>query len=391
MSVRNVFVYSILPSLVLVGVLLIGYFAGRYSVINPFAKQMEIEARAYTLGNLVSEEERESLIDVYHHTEGLAKGIDDFSWAVPTMPTPFVGSAPIPGQHNNAYINSDQFRAAAEVAQPKPEGVFRIFITGGSTAYGSGASSQDKTIAGYLQALLSRQPSIRSNTVYEVFTAANPGWASTHERIIIENKLSELAPDLVIALSGNNDVHWGSLGRNILWFNSYPDDFFFKLINESYRITDRPLLPEVAPFSKKRVPPRLVSRRLLKNVKLSSYVLAQEDVDYMFFLQPTLAASAKALSKREQQRKDSTPSAYFEKCYSIIDRNLRRFSRENFRYINLNTVFDDLGAEHEIFIDSYHFGDKGNEIIARGIYSNLKTHLSQATGLPAKTTHVAPG
>ena len=46
---------------------------------------------------------------------------------------------PTPGQHGNAHINSMQFRAGKELEMPKPANTYRIFITGGSTAYGSGA------------------------------------------------------------------------------------------------------------------------------------------------------------------------------------------------------------------------------------------------------------
>ena len=96
---------------------------------------------------------------------------------------------------------------------PKPDNTFRICITGGSTAFGSGAPSQDRTIAGYLGRILSQELTPVTKLNYEVVNAANPAWASTHERILIENKISELDPDMIISFSGNNDVHWGNLDR----------------------------------------------------------------------------------------------------------------------------------------------------------------------------------
>lgn len=89
------------------------------------------------------------------------------------MPTPFVGSAPVPGEQDNAAINKLQFRSKKEVVTPKPSGVYRIFLTGGSTAYSSGAPSEDRTIGAYLERKLNEKLGQNGKTV-EVFTVANP-------------------------------------------------------------------------------------------------------------------------------------------------------------------------------------------------------------------------
>ena len=43
---------------------------------------------------------------------------------------------------------------------------------------------------------------------------------------------------------------------------------------------------------------------------------------------------------------------------------------DNFEYVNLAGVFDD--SKDEIFIDSNHFGDRGNEIIAKAIAAGIE-------------------
>ena len=102
-------------------------------------------------------------------------------------------------------------------------------MIGGSTAYSSGAPSQNKTIGSLLEKLLIDKTHSDSSLEYEVFTLASPSWSTTHERIIVENRLLDLEPDLVISLSGNNDCHWGALGGNTLWFRNYADDYNFEL------------------------------------------------------------------------------------------------------------------------------------------------------------------
>jgi hypothetical protein len=47
-----------------------------------------------------------------------------------------------------------------------------------------------------------------------------------------------------------------------------------------------------------------------------------------------------------------------------------------FGYLDYSDVFDRCGAEEEVFLDSYHFGDRGNEIIAARLCDDLMPHLT---------------
>jgi hypothetical protein len=355
------------------GLVLAGFFVGRYSVIRVFRAEIRTLAFAETLGKVMTEKQRKGVENAYYDTASARKKLDDISWGVPNSPAPYVGHVPTPGVHNNAHINAMQFRADHEIALPKPKGVYRIFFTGGSTAFGSGAANEDSTIAAYLERLLAKNLTPKTNKTYEVITAANPAWASTHERVFIENRLSEMQPDMVISFSGNNDVHWGEHGDNVLWFRSYYDELFFRLIKRAYTFVGEQPPPDVTKIQRQRIAPDVVASRLLKNVKISSYVLAQTGVQYVFVLQPTLAASAKRLTPREQAF--LTNQNYFRDCYTKMDEALRRLQSENYYYVNLTGIFDRLDDRQDIFIDSYHFGDKGNDMIAQQIFSHLAERL----------------
>ena len=369
---------QITVTVIAIALLGLGLLAGRYTVIRPFKKEIHSYSKAETLGNLLSDKRKKSVALAYYDPEGVLKAIDNFSWAVPNVPTPFVGSAPKPGKHNNASINSMQFRADNEVLIPKPSNVYRIFITGGSTAYGSGAPDQKRTISGYLARILNASLTSSTNMKYEVLTAANPAWASTHERIIIENRLSELEPDMVISFSGNNDVHWAYKGRNILWLRTYADDFFLGLINRAYKFSGYGDLVQIPETEPPPIASSLVAKRLAKNVTLSSYVLSLKKATYFFFLQPSLAVTKKGLTdnelrllddKKEKHQKEKT---YFAKCYAKMDSSLKNLKIDNFRFVNLSDIFDDMDEGEDIFLDSYHFGDKGNEVAARNIFRHIK-------------------
>lgn len=372
-STRKLMLSTVLGSSIIVIVLLgIGVIAGRYTIIRTFTKQVQGYSEGFTLGNLLRKIEKKSIdFSAYYEGNNIIKKLDDISWAVPNIPSPFVGNAPMPGLHGVAHINAMQFRADKEVEIPKPPHTYRIFITGGSTAYGCGAPSDDRTIAGYLDKILSDRLSPVTRLNYEVFTMANPGWASTHERIIIENVLSELEPDMIISFSGVNDVHWGNLGRNILWFRSYPDEFFLGLIKTVYQDTRQPAIPEITHIDKSPVPPPIVAKRLLKNVTLSSFVLSGSNVDYVFVLQPALAVTNKPMTKHEPA------SDYFRQCYGLFDTMLKTLHSKHFQYVNLSGAFGSSFRGQNLFIDSYHFGDRGNEMIAENIYSQIKERIAK--------------
>ncbi|MBV7462765.1 MULTISPECIES: SGNH/GDSL hydrolase family protein [unclassified Acidovorax] len=364
-------IYILLPSLVLCALVALGYWAGLYTVAGRFDKVIRWVEQGETLAGVLAvtplkDEQRNHYARAYTSS---ALDIGSISWSVPNQPTPFVGTAPSPGQHQNAHINSWQMRNSEELQMPKPEGVYRIFLTGGSTAYGSGAPSQEQTIGSLLNDLLNKnlsKPGLR----YEVFTFANPAWASTQERIAIENYLSELQPDLVISLSGNNDVFWADAGRNVLWFSAFSDDYFKTLANTGLKTAGRKELqdlPQARPLPQP-VPVQTVAYRLEKNVRLGAHAL--QGVDWVFFLQPTLSVSKKSLSSREKDFL-SNSKEYYVHCYQAIAASLSGVSLKNFKFIDLSGVFDRYGAEDDMFLDQFHFGDKGNAVIAQAILASL--------------------
>lgn len=364
-------IYILLPSLVLCALVALGYWAGLYTVAGRFDKVIRWVEQGETLAGVLAvtplkDEQRSHYARAYTSS---ALDIGSISWSVPNQPTPFVGTAPSPGQHQNAHINSWQMRNSEELQMPKPEGVYRIFLTGGSTAYGSGAPSQEQTIGSLLNDLLNKnlsKPGLR----YEVFTFANPAWASTQERIAIENYLSELQPDLVISLSGNNDVFWADAGRNVLWFSAFSDDYFKTLANTGLKIAGRKELqdlPQARPLPQP-VPAQTVAYRLEKNVRLGAHAL--QDVNWVFFLQPTLSVTKKSLSSREKDFL-SNSKEYYLQCYQAISERLSTIRLKNFEFVDISGVFDRYQSEDDVFLDQFHFGDKGNAVIAQAILASL--------------------
>lgn len=376
--------FILLPTLVLGLLVALGYWAGAFVRTQGMARVIHFHEQGESLAGVLaitplSELQRTGYVQAYSDPAIQPEGI---SWGPPNQPTPFVGTAPQPGQHRNAHINDWQMRSAQALSLPKPAGVRRIFLTGGSTAYGSGAPSQELTIGALLQAELNTAAS-GEQPRYEVFTFANPGWVSTHERIAIENYLSELEPDLIVSLSGNNDVFWADAGRNVLWFATHSDEYVKSLVNEALKATGRqpkPALPHAEPAADK-IPPEQVAARLAKNAVLGATALQHPPAQagWLYVLQPNLAATRKPLTEREAAF--ITPSReYYASCYAAIATQLSGLQLPNFRFLNLSGVFDQLSQTEELFIDQFHFGDKGNRIIAQAMAPAVLQALSGLAG-----------
>jgi hypothetical protein len=378
MTVRRIFLAA-LPSVFALLIFAFGFGVGRYQVTRTLRRQIADSLGSDTVGRMLTKDEKGTYALAYEDPAAAAREMDHYTYSVPNVPTPFLGTGPEPGRHENAFINSMQFRSTKEVVMPKPPGVYRIFLTGGSTAFGSGAPSQDRIIGQYLENFLSAEVTPSTHLRYEVFTLANPAWTSTHERIAIENRLSELGPDMVISFSGNNDVHWAGAGRDIFFVRTYGDQHYWDILNTARKLGGfRPMKDAVgtpAPVS-----PAFVGARLEKNVRLSAMALAMKEANYVFVLQPSIAVTSKPLSAREKKlRARLLPPALenFTKSYQEMKSRLSSIHADRFFYLDQSDAFAGLTASDEIFLDSYHFGDKGNAIVARRIADGLHSTLTQ--------------
>ena len=337
-----------------------GFWVGKYYAVTVIRNKIDSYYGGETLGQLNIDKANLSA----YSNKPTKKELDNISWGIMNIPAPFVMHIPKPGKRFNSTINNLGMRSDRDVKEKKA-GTYRIFITGGSTAFGSGAPSQDRTIGSYLEKMLNEYSGSNSKIRYEVFTAANPAWSSTHERIFTENIITDLAPDLVIAFSGNNDVHWGYSGRNVLYFWSYYDVYVLGILNTVREFSGYEKFYESVKNDNNRIAPEVVTSRLKNNISLAAYSLNSNHAKYLFCLQPT-----RSVTKRcKPTNKDV--SIYFNRCYQLFRKNLSHSELTNYLFYDMSKMFDKLPTPGEYYLDSYHFGDKGNKLIAQNIFNYI--------------------
>ncbi len=133
------------------------------------------------------------------------------------------------------YINDQGFRDLEPVPLAKPKDEVRIFLLGGSTAFGQWNSGNEATIASKLQARLNERIAQQKNSPekyqpdvlsfykperdrakklerkirgkrYRVINAAVPGYASGNELAQLALEILPYKPDVIVVLNGYSDL-----------------------------------------------------------------------------------------------------------------------------------------------------------------------------------------
>jgi len=113
------------------------------------------------------------------------------------------GTEIIPNQSSESInINSHGFRGS-EITLEKPTGIFRVFMLGGSTMFGMGATSDETTIPGYTQILFDR---IMLDNSIQIINAGIQDANTETEYKMIEQKIINYEPDLIVMYDGWNDL-----------------------------------------------------------------------------------------------------------------------------------------------------------------------------------------
>ncbi len=113
------------------------------------------------------------------------------------------GTEIIPNQSSEFInINSHGFRGP-EITTEKPSETFRIFMLGGSTMFGMGATSDSNTIPGYTQSLFDN---VLNNNSIQVINAGIQDANTKTESRMIEQRIINFQPDLIVMYDGWNDL-----------------------------------------------------------------------------------------------------------------------------------------------------------------------------------------
>jgi hypothetical protein len=108
----------------------------------------------------------------------------------------------LPNQHSES-VNVNNFGFRGDDISEKKISDKRIFMVGGSTMFGAGASSDITTIPGHLQTMFDD-----SSLDVEIVNAGLPSAYSKTEALYVENFLLKFEPDIIVIYDGWNDLRY---------------------------------------------------------------------------------------------------------------------------------------------------------------------------------------
>lgn len=305
---------------------------------------------------------------------------------------PVVTYRPQPSHRGKGYsINAQGFRYRRDLASPKPPGTIRIFILGGSFAFGAGVPDGYTYFEVMEADLQKRFPDKK----IEVVCAAVGAYNSLQEYLLLATRIIRYRPDLVIDLTLANDAYFTTKGQNVLDGNDYlcyqgairacidkkiigryyygqifrdPDasfpplwgDYWFKL----HWAWDTALFRVWGKISDKvkhqPLDPAGAAARFCYVQKLLRACCALEGIVPLTFLQPTISTTQKALHPVEKKLQEGYrfQERVFQEIYAQVT-NLSR--QESLNFIDINADMAGLGEDFCFFVDWVHAGETGQK------------------------------
>lgn len=284
----------------------------------------------------------------------------------------------------------------------------RIFFTGGSAAWGYGASSNDTTIESYLEKDLQEElEKIRPGLRVQIINAAEIGYVSTQE-LLLWREFVKQKPDLIIHYNGFNDLYTGLLNRKAGWNHPFILEEIFtknrvtaiariaingvkeyfqtnwviidKLLEDSYlyrSLKFRLGLYSIRPITREYTNLNEIRNVYLQNIKVISDLSQKEKVPTLIILQPTLLIGNKPKSKEEEALMVNFlqlfPKAdeYYKKGYDLFRKTLEDLEIDQLIFFDNGTGYFD-GVQDNLYFHPVHYSDAGNAIVAQKILAVMK-------------------
>lgn len=315
----------------------------------------------------------------------------------------------VPDQHYaTVNINEQGFRGP-EFPVQKPDGTYRIFFLGGSTAFGYGSTSDETTISGYLQTMYDMHG---LPFEVEVINAGIGNVMSYTESIMIQDRLLDMGPNLFIIYDGWNDAgkHPDNPGtsdevhRKIMKGEITLDELepkpSFKDIYRGWKITG--LIVDIRDnlLQNKQSSVRIYDDTPIDE-KVSIWIDRWNEVcamggergfDVMVLVQPILGSGNYTMREAEVYQYESNNN-------KVLVERLAYYAEALFKLdscastADMRDALDDVSIP--IFVDAGHLNDFGNEVVASAIFEESypivkKWGASQQVGILEKIRGIIP-
>lgn len=305
-------------------------------------------------------------------------------------------------------INPQGFRYPTSVDEPSNKKTFRVFILGGSFAYGAGCPDEATSFRVAEHRLRKQIP----DREIEVISAACGAFSSLQEHLTLITRVTRYHPDLVIFITGANDAYFATKGQNVLDGNDYlaygaairgcidgkilPRYYYgqvfrdpnapFPPLYEDYTFKVRWLFDKVAfnlmdgqdrPVHPKNPIPFDTADNFLYVQKLNESWGFVESIPTLVLLQPTISTVSKPLHPAEVQIRDSHTKEFHGLLKGIFaDIRQKLEGHSGIRWHDLNELVSSMPESECFFVDWVHAGETGQRIVGEHLAELIADHIN---------------
>jgi hypothetical protein len=353
--------------------------------------------------------------------------------------SPMMGYRLVGNQQNSVWkINEQGFRSDQPIGVEKPKDEVRVFILGGSTAFGQLSANNQSTIAGQLETRLNQQvtaqratpnkfrpdtlpyfadelekalklpPRIREAR-YRVVNAAVPGYASGNELAQLAFEVLPYQPDAIVLLNGyadllvpsiqegtdipGTDAMLGNASQHLMAGLSNNIGNFF---NQFYLIKGFQywiLRPQagfhqmIPPAFDASVQNSLTSdaqelerrtNRYRQNLQQIARLTSASKIPLFVALQPEVSIRRSKPAGREKEILEQLGSNYPEQIksgYTKLQTSIEQVKKSSPQLATLNLAETVNGTQTAVFQDAIHLSDDANRAIANRLFDTLTPRL----------------
>ncbi len=338
-------------------------------------------------------------------------------------------SSPLPYQlvpnQSSPYwqINSQGMRDKEPVPQAKPPQELRIFLLGGSTAFGNYAPNNETTIGELLEqklqtrvaeqrqfpqkfqppvlpffieqveAALNLPPRIPDRT-YRVINSAVPGYTSKEELSLVSHEILRFQPDYLIILDGYADLLQPQvLSSQLDFWLQHPGIHFrqtlMKRMAQAWeqlaivRLVKKLSPPAPLPLTAQKLDPNWLDRWQQYRFHLKQIAKLSQGKPLLIIIQPEITGNSPRNTPEEQKILNNLDQSYRQ----VISQSLGSLNPDNLKadlpqatIRNYYNIFQKFSPP--AFVDPIHLTAEGNQYLADRIFAEVVNTLRLSPGAP---------
>jgi hypothetical protein len=306
-----------------------------------------------------------------------------------------------PCDQSRKYIYTDG-KGNAVVPDPIANAELTVVVTGGSTIFGVGSSSNASTVPSYVQSAL-RAKGIRANVINLGIRGAD----SFRELLQLRRFLKDNDVDIVLSISGRNDSYQGAYNADPLIPDSIAEKavaireleqhgvnisadiisslrrifFSMDLIYRIHKIVTQGYTqaPESEPELRIKTTPKKMAKITIAHYAMMHGLATEMGAKYYAFLQPTAFSRAaitdyeKACIAKVFDRPNGAKRREWNRNFERDHFKHIRATPKSFKFIDLTAVFDN--SNESMYIDHCHYLDRGAEVLAHAVTQHLNLSM----------------